>query len=628
MCGIFGWFGNPPKNYELLVTEVQSLLEHRGPDDKGFAQGNAWGLVFRRLSILDLSQLGHQPMSAVDERYWIAFNGEIYNYVELRQSLEAKGEVFVSQSDTEVLLRLLIREGADALSKLNGMFALAFVDTVERTFLLARDRLGQKPLYYYREAGHLRFGSELKALLAWPNSPRRMNYQALAEYLGLMYIPSEHSIFDDYAKVPPGHYLVGALDHPEEATLAQYWKIEIGEKDAVLTLGTQQQEELAELLSDSIRIRLRSDVPVGIFLSGGIDSGVVTALSSKISGTTNLLALTVGFAEKEYDESTYASQVARQANLEHRIVHVSEQGLEYIDKIAWYYDEPFGDPSALPTMLLCEEAAKHATVFLSGDGGDEAFGGYARYVKSQEHAWLQHVAPPLQSGIRSVAGLLSPLSSMRFRLTKSALPNAGFAAAFDDMPEDPLVGLVLKPDFKEYVVNAGRPIWQRWQNISSSQSLLARQQQLDYGLYLPDDVLVKMDRASMASSIEVRSPLLDYRLVEWAARLPRHTLIDTKIGKLPLRVLAQKCLPEDVQMGQKRGFGIPIDQWLRQPSGAEFVRQRLLTSDGPLNDIWNPSGIERMLRSHQSGNQRNLGHWFWKLFMLDAWARHYRATTA
>ena len=624
MCGIFGWIGAPPDDCTALAARVHALLEHRGPNDKGYVCDADWGLVFRRLSILDLSALGHQPMSAHDKRYWLVFNGEIYNYIELRETLIAAGEQFTSQSDSEVLLRLLIRDGANAINKLNGQFAFAFIDTVERTFLLARDRMGQKPLYYCQSHGHLRFGSELKALLAWPNASRELNMSAVAEYLGLMYVAGEQAIFADYAKVPAGHYLAGSLNEPHHARLHQYWQLHINGDNAPATLKPSQQEQLADLLQDAIKLRLRSDVPVGIFLSGGVDSGLIATLASQISDTPNLLALTVGFEEEAFDESEYASRVAEQAGLEHRIVNVSSQGLAYIDKLAWYFDEPFGDPSALPTMLLCEAAAEHATVFLSGDGGDEAFGGYARYIKAQNLTWLGHIPSPLQAGLQSVARLMSPLSPLRYKLTKSSLPNAGFAAVFDDMPEDPLVGLTLKRDYHHYVANAGRPIWERWQKTATTRSLLARQQQLDYGLYLPDDVLVKVDRASMAHSLEVRSPLLDHRLVEWAARLPRQTLIESGVGKIPLRSLAKRLLPAAVQQGKKRGFNMPIGHWLRAEKGQEFARQRLMSADSPLRDILNQDGIGQMLASHKTGNQQDLGHWLWRLLMLDAWARHYR----
>jgi len=623
MCGIFGWLGTPPNSPHELVENAQRLLFHRGPDDGGFESGSTWGFVFRRLSILDLSPLGHQPMASPDGRFWMVFNGEIYNYIELRQTLEQQGETFVSTSDSEVLLCLLMLEGSAALSKLNGMFALAFVDTVENTFLLARDRLGQKPFYFLRQSGHLRFASELKALLAWPNAPRTLNPQAVVEYLGIKYLGSETCIFEEYEKLAPGHYLAGQLSEPQNAKISSYWQLKINGQEGPSVLCNNQQDELLHLIRDATQIRLRSDVPVGIFLSGGIDSGIVASMAGEMGNVDQLLALTVGFAEKRYDESSLAASVAKNSGLNHQIISVEPNSLDQLDRLAWIYDEPFGDESALPTTALCKAASEHATVFLAGDGGDEAFGGYNRYIQARKYRHILGLHPALQTGLRSLSNLLPTLSRHRYRLLKSTLPNAGFAAAFDEVAEDPVLKTVLSAEYAQYAALAGRPIWQRWSNIAEDQALVARQQLLDYDFYLPDDILVKMDRASMANSIEVRSPFLDYRLVEWAAALPRSVMLNTTEGKLPLRQVAGEMLPRQVQSATKRGFGVPLDSWFRTTEGEQLVRERLLTSDAPLQAILNPTGIEDILNAHLASSGRNWGKWLWRLLMLDAWARQY-----
>lgn len=619
MCGIFGSFGPGAANM-ALAERVWPLLRHRGPDDQGFEQGHGWALGFRRLSILDLSPAGHQPMRSPDGRYWLAFNGEIYNYLELRAELEARGERFVSGGDTEVLLRLLAREGAAGLSRANGMFALAFVDTERRSFLLARDRLGVKPLYYTLHGGELRFASELKALLAWPDASRQLDPDAVASYMALNYLPSEQCIFAGYQKLAPGHLLSGSLDLPAAARAEPYWRLDLNDEPGDGALTASQLDELAALLADAVRLRLRSDVPVGVFLSGGLDSGVVAVLAGQ-SGAQPL-ALTVGFDEGDYDETLLARATAERAGLEHRVVAQSPAGLADLDRVAWYFDEPFGDPSALPTFALCEAAAEHGVVFLSGDGGDEALAGYRRYSETLRYGWLARLPRPASTALTLLAGLAPTSSRRRYRLTKLGLPDSGMAAAFDELPCDPAVEAALHPELRARFGRAAAPLWRRWAT-TRGRPLTSRQQLLDYGLYLPDDVLVKVDRASMAHSLEVRSPLLDYRLVEWAARLPRRSLLDATRGKLPLRALGRKLLPASVNAAKKRGFGVPTDAWFRAPAGAQLLRERLLSAEADRFRFWDRRGVSGLIAAHQVGSGRQLGNLLWRMLMLDAWARHY-----
>jgi asparagine synthase (glutamine-hydrolysing) len=622
MCGIFGWVGEAPEGVNEHVSVLSRMLQHRGPDDAGYESGPGWGLGFRRLSILDLSPLGHQPMTSPDGRYWIIFNGEVYNYVELREMLEREGETFRSGSDTEVLVRLLAREGTRALERLNGMYAFAFVDTQERTFLIVRDRLGVKPLYYQHHNGSLRFASELKALLAWPDAPRAVDPAAVVEYLALNYLPHERCIFQGYEKLPPGHYLTGSLDDPRRARVGRYWQPTLEPQEGASTLSNAQLEELLALLTDATRIRLRSDVPVGIFLSGGIDSGLVAVLAGQAAEGAKPLALTVGFSERDYDESDFARATAERAGLEHRLIMQQPASLTDVDRLAWFYDEPFGDASALPSFALCEAAREHATVFIAGDGGDEAFGGYRRYIEAQRYRSLAALPQPLTSAMRGISGLLPALSPSRYRLLKSGLADGGYAAAFDGVPTDPALELVLGSDLRAHAGDAGKALWQRW-GTSRGKDILTRQQALDYSLYLPDDILVKMDRASMAHSIEVRSPFLDYRVVEWAARLPRAALLDTREGKLPLRALAKQLLPPQVERGRKRGFGIPLRAWFQQPTGQAFLRERLLSSEARTRGYWDLSGVKRVIEAHATDGGRDFGPLLWRLLMLDAWSRSY-----
>ena len=622
MCGIFGWFGQAPEASDELFMTLSHLLRHRGPDDQGFKCGPGWGFGFRRLSILDLSPAGHQPMSTPDRRFWLVFNGEIYNYLELREDLERRGERFRGTSDTEVLLKLLAREGTQALERLNGMFALALVDTERRTYLLARDRLGVKPLYYQVRCGQLRFASELKALLAWSDATREVDPVAIVEYLALNYLPKETCIFKGYQQLPPGHFLAGSLDEPGCAQSVSYWHLELNAEEGRGPLTERELEELTSLLGDAVRIRLRSDVPVGVFLSGGLDSGLVATLAARSPEGPQPLALTVGFSEEDFDETALARATARRANLEHQVILQRPSRLADVDRLAWFYDEPFGDASALPTFALCEAAAEHATVFLSGDGGDEAFGGYGRYFGAWRYRWLAALPSPVGWVMRYLSQFLPPFSLLRYRLLKGGLPGARFAAAFDGLPEDPVLQSILHPDLRAFGEGAGRPLWERWAR-SDGQCLTARQQLLDYDLYLPDDILVKVDRASMAHSIEVRSPFLDYRVVEWAAQLPRAALLNSQEGKLPLRALGRHLLPTSVHKGVKRGFGVPVASWFRRPAGLAFVRERLLSDQARHRGFWDLKGVERVIIAHQSNSGRDFGFWLWRLLVLDAWARYY-----
>lgn len=621
MCGIYGWIGSPPDDPQNLKQTISRLLRHRGPDDDGFQMGDGWGLGFRRLSILDLSESGHQPMQTPDHRFWIVFNGEIYNYLELKNELEKEGDTFVGTSDTEVLLKILGQEGETGLKKLNGMFAVAMVDTKNRTFLLARDRLGQKPLYYHFQKGQLRFASELKGLLAWSDATRDINPTAISQFLGLGYLSSETSIFKNYFKLPPAHFMIGSLDEPHRVQIQPYWQLEITESRETVLL-----DELLDLLKDATRIRLRSDVPVGIFLSGGLDSGLVASLAGIVDSRVRPLALTVGFSEEAFDETKLAQETAKNANLEFRQIPLQPTNLTNIDRLAWFYDEPFGDASALPTFALCEAAKEHATVFLAGDGGDEAFAGYNRYIGTLKYQRLTKIPPSIATCLRYFANLFPPLSVFHYRVLKSTAPQFGFAAAYDGLPEDPLISFILSPELKPYFDDAGHPLWQRWKNYSHL-SLTARQQGLDYALYLPDDILVKVDRASMAHSIEVRSPFLDHRVVEWAAALSRRVLLNGDEGKLPLRKLGQKLLPASVQKASKRGFGVPLVEWFRQPMGVGFLRDRLLSSEAKQRGFWQVDRVETIIQRHQSKKGRDFSPMLWRLLMLDAWSRLYYDST-
>ncbi|WEK51584.1 MAG: asparagine synthase (glutamine-hydrolyzing) [Candidatus Kaistia colombiensis] len=628
MCGIFGELGQGRQADTAIYSAISKKLAHRGPDDEGIDAGDAWLLGFRRLSILDLSPSGHQPMRTPDGRFIIVFNGEIYNYRELRLELEASGVRFRSHSDTEVLLNLLARSGAKALTRLNGMFSIAFLDLQRRTFLLARDRLGVKPLYWHESQGRVRFASELKALLAWPNAPRILDRAAVAEYLSLGYLTNGSCIFKGYNKLAPGHFAEGSLDQPHIDPV-RYWNITIAPPSTHEEFEeAADQDALEALLSDAVSLRLRSDVPVGIFLSGGIDSGLVAALASEV-GRVPLQCLTVGFEAESHDETELARATANHLGLEFRLLQQRPPTLDDVDMMIRTFDEPFGDPSALPTMLMCAAASEHATVLLSGDGGDEAFGGYRRYIEMARYGWMSKLPGSARQACAWLACLLPVQSRLAYRLAKATLPDGAMGAVFDGqgLTRDPAFRMILPADLRAVATDMATSVTQLWQKTAGLDPL-SRQRAFDYGAYLPDDVLVKVDRASMAHSIEVRSPFLDYRLVEWACHQASAALVNDSIGKLPLRRLARRKLPDRVTKAQKRGFGIPIDAWLRRPETRAAMRERLLDTDSQRPDLWDRTGVARLMNLHDRQAGRNFGDYLWRLLVLDAWSRHYLDSAA
>ena len=619
MCGLFGEIGAHALHDPDLIARIAGTIQHRGPDDGGSAVGAGWMLGFRRLSILDLSAAGHQPFHSPDGRYVMVFNGEVYNYVELRAELVAQGEQFRTGTDTEVVLRLMALEGPSGLQRLNGMYAFVIVDTVARRFLIARDRLGVKPLHYRLERGRLRFASELKALLAWPGAPRQVNREALLDYLAMGYVPNDACIFDGYEKLAPGHYLEGDIDAPN-AVARRYWNVAIEPQALSPEEDERCLDELEALLADAVSLRMRSDVPVALLLSGGIDSALVAALLAQ--GGKAPQALTAGFEGSDLDETTLARATAQHLGLSLYELPMSPGNLGDVDRLAATFDEPFADPSAIPMMKICEAARLKATVLLSGDGGDEAFAGYRRYLEVQRYRHLLAVPDRVRELAWSAAGdRLSP--RRQYQLAKATLAGDLVAPVFDGLGllRDPAVRAVLPEDLAAIAGDVPEVVARIW-SASRGKDILSRQRQYDYGVYLPDDVLVKTDRASMAHSTELRSPFLDYRVVEFAAKLPNRLLQGNGEGKLILRRLARRHLPPEVYLGKKKGFGVPLGDWLRQPAGEALVRERLLQGGRWSGELWRPEGAAQALSTHLAG-RRDMSGILWSLLVLEAWSRVY-----
>lgn len=616
MCGLFGEFGPQTLTDPRAISKISASIFHRGPDAEGRDSGEGWLLGFRRLAILDLSANGNQPMQSEDGRYRLVLNGEIYNYLELREQLQNGGITFHSGTDTEVLLHLLIRFGADALNMLNGMFALAFVDLQARRYLIARDRLGVKPLQLRLGNGTLRFASELGALTLWPGANPDLDQVALAEYLASGYLPDSRSIHQGYTKLPAGSYVTGDIDRPSLEPKA-WWSPKMSPQEDGWSTEAEAAEDLEALLRNAVALRMRSDVPVALLLSGGIDSGLVGSYMAEVGPAP--LALVAGFDQKAYDETAYAQQTAARVGMELRMIPLDAGNLAEVDSVAAAYDEPFGDPSALPMLHICKAAREHATVLLTGDGGDEAFAGYRRYIEVDRYRKFLAIPDALRRLTWAIGRNLVRPDQAR-KLAKMTLPGTLPAAVFDGLGlgKDPAVDTLLAKSLRPCpaVTDSIRMIW----NQSEGQDLLSRQRLLDYAHYLPGDVLAKVDRASMAHSTEARSPFLDYRVVEFAARLPKRMLIKDGRGKQILRHLADRRLPAQVAAGSKAGFSVPLGDWIRNPKGAALVRERLTDAERNPHRIWSERGVDALLNAHIAG-KRDYGEYFWRLLVLESWLR-------
>lgn len=605
MCGIFGRLGAGPQVGAEAVKQAHEFLEHRGPDDQGWEQGADFELGFNRLAILDLSATGHQPMWDASQRYCLVFNGEIFNFRELKARylphLDLRGS-----SDTEVLLHLLIHKGKEATNLLNGMFAFCWLDTASGEYIMARDRFGIKPLYYTHWQGNLYFASELKALQAICPRPYQISEEAWFDYLGSGYVAGQQSIYQEVYRFSPAHFGYGNAQNAEHLNLKRYWQLEITEDYP----GSYQKAlaELDELLQDAVRLRLRSDVPLGVFLSGGIDSGLVAAMAAQ---QQEVDCYTISLPGSAQDESDLAQATARHIGARWHSIELSDLQSIDLEKLAWYYDEPFADSSAVPSFTICKAASAHATVFLTGDAGDEAFAGYKRYIKRLKYdSTLRKLSP-----LSHLPGLnrLTP-ARHQSKLDRLQAPQLFNDAYYDNLPSSWFYQAIMpKNTFQCFLKHhrAKAVNFYRYGDITSNQ------QYFDYQYYLPDDILVKMDRASMASSIEVRSPFLDYRLHELAARLPRKWLIDKQGGKRILRELAYKYLPLQVTRAQKAGFGIPVHAWTRQREFVETTYNRL--ADSPVEGLaLKLPRLRELMLDHQS-ERVNLGPQMWKFYMYGAW---------
>jgi asparagine synthase (glutamine-hydrolysing) len=623
MCGICGIFEfeNLQEFSQELVHRMNETIVHRGPDDEGIYVGPGVGLGFRRLSIIDLSG-GHQPISNEDGRIWVMLNGEIYNYPELRQELVSKGHRLATRSDTETIVHLYEEYGEGCFGRLWGMFAIALWDSRERKLLLARDRVGKKPLFYYANKDKITFGSELKALLVADSLPRAIDSQALSDYFSFGYIPAPKTIYRSVRKVLPGHYLVASEKGLREVC---YWDLSFAK------LEERTEEEWCELLRhdlcEATRVRLMSDVPLGAFLSGGVDSSSIVAMMSRLMNRP-VTTCSIGFEEEAYNEADYARQVAQQFHTEHHEKVVHPNAVELLNKLVWHYDEPFADSSAIPTYLVSWVARQHVTVALGGDGGDESFAGYRRYLFDKFENQLRSFVPSmLRRSIFGPLGKMYPGLAWAPRVFRAK-------ATLQSLSRSPLEGYfnslsIFRPDEKPRLFSRAFSqelggydslcVFQHYYDRAGSDDLLSRIQYVDIKTYLPDDILAKVDRASMAVSLEVRAPLLDHRLMENAARIPAGLKLRGRMGKYIFKKALEPTLPSEILYRSKQGFAVPLDRWFRQELRDLAYATIFSAPDGILEVKY----LKKVWEQHQKGYYDRSPQ-LWAVLMFRKWQETFK----
>ncbi len=627
MCGITGIL-YPRDGRAVSLDELKQscdTLVHRGPDDEGFFIDGHVGLGMRRLNVIDLVS-GHQPIANEDGRFWIVFNGEIYNYRTLRAELEDKGHKFATNTDTETIVHAYEEYGAACVHKLNGMFAFAIWDRAEQRLFLARDRMGVKPLYYYAGAACFAFASEIKALLAFRDVPRTLDLEALDSFLTFEYVPAPLSIFQGVAKLPPGHTLT---IQDGKCRTEPYWDLAYpdpsGHGDQA---GEEAEQVLLDLLKDAVRLRLISDVPLGAFLSGGIDSSALVALMAELVGGP-IKTFSIGFDDPSYNELRYAREVATRFGTDHHELTIRPDVVDLAERLVWHLDEPFADVSAFPTFLVSKLAREHVTVVLSGDGGDELFAGYEWYVADRAAGWYQGLPGPLRGAVRLAAQALPPSSRKKGPINKVKRFVEG--ASLDESLQHFRWCLFLPEGQRAQLLTEGvrravgrtRPGDRFVEHLGRypQADRLWQQQYADMHTYLPDDILVKVDRMSMANSLEARTPYLDYRVVELAASLgSREKLRGWSTKRILKRCMAGK-LPPEILGRKKEGFSIPMKNWLRgELSG--MMRDLLAPDDLRRDGLFESAYVERLKTEHLDGTA-NHSHQLWSLMVFQMWKRQF-----
>ena len=625
MCGIVGFTSanSQPVNREIL-ERMNACIVHRGPDDDGFYIRENVGLAMRRLSIIDIAH-GKQPIHNHDKSKWIVFNGEIYNFQELKKDLEKQGDKFYTNSDTEVILHLYEKHGADCVQYLRGMFAFAIWDERDQSLFIARDRIGKKPLLYsHQPNGDLIFGSEFRALLQHPAVSREVDYEAIHHYLTFICVPAPLTGFKQIRKLEPAHWLRwknGKIETKKYWTLDYSKKIKISEEDAI--------EETTRILREATKLRLISEVPLGAFLSGGVDSSIVVALMAQESEKA-VKTFSIGFEEQDFSELKYAKRVAEHVGAEYNEFIVKPHALEILPALVEHYGEPYADPSALATYYVSRETRQFVTVALNGDGGDESFAGYDRHFAMQISEKYHRIPRFVRKNlIESIALQIPAPTDFRNKMARAkrfleaaSLPReeryTRWMTNFDLQSKERLY----TQDFHNQVAGYDSVKFiAKYINRNSGYSILDATLLTDIKTYLPNDLLVKVDIASMAVSLEARSPFLDHKLMEFAATLPDSIKVKGRETKYLLKKVASRLVPREVIYRQKMGFAVPINHWFRGEM-SKFVEENLLSEKAVSRDLFRADYVRNLITEHKADKQDNAWK-LWNLLMLELWFQRF-----
>ncbi|WP_327324972.1 asparagine synthase (glutamine-hydrolyzing) [Streptomyces sp. NBC_01210] len=617
MCGVAGIVSTSPPDPEQVRAMCRRII-HRGPDGEGYYSDAHAALGMRRLAIIDVAG-GGQPVYNEDGTVAAVFNGEIYNFMELRGQLVSRGHRFATDSDTEVLVHLYEEHGEDLVTHLRGMFAFAIWDMARRRLLLARDRVGKKPLYYRQSGSSLSFASELKALMADPAASREVDPVALHHYLTFQYVPAPWSIHRGIRKLPPGHLLVW---HEGDVRLRRYWKLDFTPR----RVGCERDaaEQTRQLLLDATRVRMVSERPLGAFLSGGVDSSAVVAAMARLSDQP-VKTFCIGFDDRRYDERSYAATVARRYGTDHHeFVVAGSSALEVLPRVAPHFDEPFADSSAIPSFFVAELSRRHVTVVLNGDGGDESFGGYRRYAFMKRVGRMQ-TPRQLRGMLNSVGSALvqgnTPARLRRFGRGLRLLgetPQQRYASLMSYFTNEGKDALYTAALHEQVAGIDSYDLISRAFDTSRADEDVNRLMDVDVNTYLPGDLLVKVDITTMANSLEARSPFLDHHLMEWAAGLPGRWKVDGQVTKALLKKAMAPWLPPELITRPKAGFGVPLADWLRnelRPMAFDLLTDHTARSRG----LFRPEVVRGLLQDHVEGRDR--ANCLWALLQFELWHR-------